>query len=224
MSRTWALVPLNSLARAKTRLEPSLKPSDRRALMLAMAKDVLTALTGVPAIERTILVSNEPEAGRILCERSLEVFYSTVHEGLNRELEHAAAYAAAQGAERVLILHADLPRVTPEVLQDFIAGCPAGSVSAAGCKLASGTNALLAPLPLPLPLVFGVNSLQRFRDGAAANGLDLHVVEDLRLSLDIDSPVDLERLLDAPGADPLPGAATLNLLERMIQGRTGVTG
>lgn len=221
-SRTWALVPLNSLAKAKSRLEPALNSEDRRALMLAMAEDVIAALGGVAGIERILLVSNEPEAGSLLRDRPMEVFYSADHEGLNRELEHAAAYAASQGAERVLIVHADLPWLTPEVLHNFMADCPTDSVCVAACKLNSGTNALLASLPLPLPLVFGVDSLQGFRTGADALGLDLRVIADPRLSLDIDSPADLAGLLNKPDPALQPGAATRGVLDRMRGHDTGL--
>jgi len=222
LGRIWALVPLNNLAKAKSRLDPALTADDRRTLMLAMAEDVLAALGGVAGIERILLVSNEPEAGSLLRDRPLEVFYSADHEGLNRELEDAAAYALAQGADRVLILHADLPWLTAGVLRNFIDGCPANSICIAGCKLASGTNALLAPLPLPLSLVFGVNSLQGFRDAAAARSLDLRVIANERLSRDIDSPADLESLLAESGSRLQPGTATRKLLLRMRQGRAGL--
>src|ERR1700680_3207545 len=47
----WAVVPVKELDRAKERLAPVLPPERRRALMLAMLEDVLTALaptTGPP--------------------------------------------------------------------------------------------------------------------------------------------------------------------------------
>jgi 2-phospho-L-lactate guanylyltransferase len=187
--------------------------------MLAMAEDVLAALTAAPGVERILLVSNEPEAGRLLSAWPLEVFYSSDNEGLNRELEHAAAYAASRGAERVLIVHADLPWLSPDALDRFIAGCPDGKVCAASCKLGTGTNALLVPLPLPLPLVFGADSLQGFRDAAAAAGLELQVAEDPHLALDVDNPDDFERLSGAPNAGQLPGPATRRALEQMVDHR-----
>lgn len=215
MSHTWALVPLNNLAQAKSRLESVLGCAGRRVLMLAMAEDVLSALCAVAGIERVLLVSSEPEAGNLLREWPIEVFYCADHEGLNQELEQAVAYAAAHGAERVLIVHADLPWLQPDTLAHFIAGCPSGAICAASCKLGSGTNALLLPLPLPLPLVFGANSLRRFRDAAATAGLELQVVEDQRLSLDIDSPADLDQLRAAQASGLLPGAKTRMLLASM---------
>jgi len=215
MTHTWALLPLKNLARAKGRLAPMLDPARRRALLLAMAEDVLSALSGVKDIERILLVSNEPEAGNLLRNRDLEVFYSSAQEGLNRELEQSAAHAANQGADRVLILHADLPYVTAEALQRFLAACPPGELCAAACKLGTGTNALLAPLPLPIPLVFGTNSLQRFRDLAEASGYELHVIHDPNLSVDIDSPDDFTNHLGKRKSGLRPGASTRSVLKQI---------
>ena len=215
MSHTWALLPLKNLARGKGRLAPMLDPATRRALLLAMAEDVLAALSGVASIERVLLVSNEPEAGSLLRNRQLEIFYSADQEGLNRELEQAAAHAATRGADRVLILHADLPYVTAEALERFLAACPEGALCAAACKLGTSTNALLAPLPLPISLVFGNNSLQRFRDLAKAGDHELLVLHDRNLSVDIDSPADFNDHLCKRRRGLRPGAATRNVLQNM---------
>ena len=44
-----AVVPVKELDRAKERLAPVLPPEQRRALMLAMLEDVLTALAATSA-------------------------------------------------------------------------------------------------------------------------------------------------------------------------------
>lgn len=220
-AETWALVPLKNLARAKSRLAPAVSGSTRRGLVLAMAEDVLTALGQVPGIDRILLVSNEPEAGSLLrpggrpagCSAALEVFYSSDREGLNRELEQAAAYAAAQGAARVLILHADLPWLEPRTLERFIAQCPPGATCAAQDKLGTGTNAILASLPLPIPLLFGVESLPKYRTEAAARGLELRVYDEAALAQDIDCPEDFERLLAGLTSGESPGPSTRRYLE-----------
>ena len=64
MSNTWALVPLKNLDRAKQRLVPALSEDQRRNLVLAMARDVLTALEKSASITKTLLVSSEPEGRR----------------------------------------------------------------------------------------------------------------------------------------------------------------
>ncbi len=216
---TWALVPLKNLAQAKSRLAPAVDASTRRAMVLAMAEDVLAVLNQAECVERVLLVSNEPEAGSLLGQRRLDVFYSSDGEGLNRELEQAAAYAAAQGADRVLILHADLPWLDRESLESLISKCPETSVCVAQDKLGTGTNAILAPLPLPVPLVFGVNSLAAFRAGASEQGRELRIVDEPRLAQDIDGPEDFQRLVDECAAGLAPGPATFDLLKRLGHGR-----
>ena len=215
MNRLWALVPLNNLARAKSRLGTALDADDRRALVLAMAEDALSALARVDRIERIVLVSSEPEAGRLLNKAPFEVFYSADHEGLNEELAQAAAYAKARGAGSALIVHADLPWLNARSVERFIAACPAGSIGAARCKVGTGTNALLTPLPLPLPLVFGPDSLRKFSGEAAAKGLDLRVVDERRLAMDIDSPQDLQYLLARPAGRMAAARTTSSTLQRI---------
>lgn len=222
--RTWALVPLKNLAQAKSRLSPAADPATRRELVLAMAEDVLSVLGQVEGIERILLVSNEPEAGSLLRHPGLDVFYSSDHEGLNLELEQAAAHAANGGAERVLILHADLPWLSRGSLQRFIDNCPEDAVCIARDKIGTGTNAVLAPLPLPLPLVFGVESLPKFRAEAAARDLGLQVADDPHLAQDIDRPADFERLLGEQPAGEPPGDSTLHLIRRLESRRTTRTG
>ena len=215
MSNTWALLPLKDLAKAKGRLAPMLDPVGRRTLLLAMAEDVLAALSAVRGIDRILLVSNEPEAGNLLPHPHLEIFYSAAEEGLNRELEQAAALAARRGADRVLILHADLPYVTARALERFLAACTPGSLCAAACKLGTGTNALLAPLPLPIPLVFGANSLRKFGDLAEARGYELNVIHDPNLAMDIDSPDDFTHHLCAKQPGLRTGPSTRKALKQL---------
>ena len=50
---TYALVPVKGLSRAKTRLAGALTGDERAGLVLAMLRDVLTALRGL----QTIVVS-----------------------------------------------------------------------------------------------------------------------------------------------------------------------
>ncbi len=62
----WTLVvPVKSLDRAKTRLASVLEPSDRRALVLAMATDVLDACLAAPDVARVRVVSSDPEVARL---------------------------------------------------------------------------------------------------------------------------------------------------------------
>jgi 2-phospho-L-lactate guanylyltransferase len=217
MSGTWALVPLKRLDRAKRRLARALPEEERGRLVLAMVTDVLAALDGVRDIERILLVSSEPEAGSLLARGNFDVFYSAQSEGMNRELEQAAAYAASREAQRVLIVHGDLPYLTAQAIAKFLAGAPPDGMRAAACKLGTGTNILLAPVPLRIPLVFGRHSLRRFRQLAEDAAQELDVVREPRLAADVDDPADFERLCAPARGDPRPGPATRAFLDRYAQ-------
>ena len=63
---TWSLVvPVKVLARAKTRLA-SLAGPDRPALALAMAADTVAAALDCPQVGRVIVVTDDPQAARVL--------------------------------------------------------------------------------------------------------------------------------------------------------------
>jgi 2-phospho-L-lactate guanylyltransferase len=208
MSKTWALVPLKSLDLAKRRLAPALNEKSRKALVLAMARDVLSVLDQVTAIEKILLVSSEPEGGTLLRGRKLDVFYSARNEGLNRELETSALYAEAQGANRALIVHGDLPLLTVESINRFISDSPQSAVRAVACKLGTGTNMLLTPLPLKIPLKFGQNSLKRFIRESEIRKVPFEAITNERLGMDIDNPEDFCTLMAMNGDETLPGPAT----------------
>jgi 2-phospho-L-lactate guanylyltransferase len=209
--QVWALIPLKDFAGAKTRLAATLGAEARRALSLAMARDVATALTRSAAVARTILVSDIRGLEHLLRVPGVGQFDTGGARGLNEDLANAAAWAGTQGASHVLIVHADLPRLTPAAIDRFVAGAAGGGVRTAACKQGSGTNLLLAGLPLPLPLVFGKDSLARFRQAAAAAGVAIDVVRDKALAADIDELEDFRDLATACAQGEV-GRATAALL------------
>jgi 2-phospho-L-lactate guanylyltransferase len=195
MNRLYALVPLKNLANAKTRLASALTDTDRQELVMAMARDVVTALAHAHTVERVVLVSDIPDLSERIGLPGLTRHpgASTNANGLNADLTAAAAWASEQGASHVLIAHADLPLLTPALIDQFTATPPSG-LRAACCKHGTGTNLLLTPLPLPTPLVYGTGSLARFQTLAAAAGLPFDIRRDPLLAVDIDELADYEAL------------------------------
>lgn len=221
--QVWALVPLKDFAGAKTRLAAALGAEARRALSLAMARDVAAALTHASTVARVLLVSDIAGLAHLMDVPGIGHFDTGRACGLNEDLASAAAWAATQGATHVLIAHADLPRLTPAAIDRFVAGAAtvaADGVRAAACKQGSGTNLLLAPLPLPLPLVFGQGSLARFRAVAAAAGVAIDVARDPALAADIDELDDFRTLAAACSRGELSGA-TASLLAAVLPGGDG---
>ncbi len=199
MKELWVLVPLKRLVDAKQRLAPALDAESRRELVVSMAVDVLDALVQVEVVERVLLVSEDSEVEQFALDAGIEWYRVSPGDGLNEDLECAAAFAWEQGAGQVLIVHADLPFLRPAPLRDFIADKPGQMTRLAGCKGGTGTNLLLTPLPLSFPLVYGSDSLTQFQ---RLLGEMAQVVQDAALSMDIDNPGDLNCLLmdEANGA------------------------
>ena len=58
----WAIVPIKTFERAKQRLADVLNEEERRSLMLAMARDVLTCLSKTKRLTGILIVSRAAEA------------------------------------------------------------------------------------------------------------------------------------------------------------------
>ena len=58
----WAIVPIKTFERAKQRLANVLTEEERRSLMLAMARDVLTCLSKAKNLTGILIVSRAAEA------------------------------------------------------------------------------------------------------------------------------------------------------------------
>lgn len=226
MRQIWALVPVKNFVLAKSRLASVLSINDRRSLSIAMASDVVTALIQSKTIAHVIVVSDVPDLDRLLGIDGVRHFDTHRTQGLNEDLTAAADWVACQKGTHVLIVHADLPLLTTAAVDRFVdleRDTPVARLRVAACKKGTGTNALLAPVPLPLPLVFGNNSLTSFCQIAAETGASIDVVHDLPLATDIDGLDDLRALISACNRGEISGRATATLLVRgVVLNQTGV--
>jgi 2-phospho-L-lactate guanylyltransferase len=180
-----------------------------------MASDVAAALKQSKTIAQAVVVSDIPELDRLLGIDGVRHFDTRRTQGLNEDLTAAADWVGCQGATHVFIVHADLPLLTAAAVDRFIVSerdTLATGLRAAACKKGSGTNALLAPVPLPLPLVFGNNSLASFCQIAAETGTSIEVIHDFPLATDIDELDDLRALIPACEQGEAVGRATATLL------------
>ncbi|MDR2838227.1 MAG: 2-phospho-L-lactate guanylyltransferase [Azonexus sp.] len=214
MRRLYALVPLKNLSCAKTRLANALADADRSALVMAMAHDVTVALAQSRLIERVVLVSDIADLPDLIGVPGVTRYIPASACGLNEDLSEAAVWAGDQGATDVLIAHADLPLLTPALIDRFAQATRPGELRIAPCKHDSGTNLLLAPLPLPL--VYGAGSLARFQSLAAAAGLSCDLWRNPMLAMDIDELADYEALQFLCQHGSFRNSATAALLRRQM--------
>ena len=183
----WAIIPVKAPGEGKQRLAGALDAGQRDTIVRAMLARVVAAVGSAPAIDQLMLVG----PSRLGTDRRIPLLPEP-GGGLNPAVSAGFAHARAAGADRVIVLHADLPQLAAD---DCIAlaTLPAGAIGIAPDRHGTGTNALSLPLPdaSGFQFAFGSDSFARHRTEAAR--LDLPLVEIRRpgLATDIDEPDDL---------------------------------
>jgi 2-phospho-L-lactate/phosphoenolpyruvate guanylyltransferase len=174
-----AIVPFKGVDGAKTRLAAVLSEEQRERLALEMLERVLAACEGASSIERTLLVT--PESG---LSTEVDVL---VDAGTGHADAVALALADPRAQAGALVLMADCPLAEADAIDRLVdAARPLALVPARD----GGINALaLRDLELFSP-TFGVPAGETIARARLA-GLDPAVVDDERLSLDVDRPEDL---------------------------------
>jgi 2-phospho-L-lactate guanylyltransferase len=204
----WAIVPVKPFRQAKSRLASVLGDEERLVLSREMLRTVLAALTGVSRVERTLVVSRDPEAlslgrqlgARTLSERSRFASRRGPPIDLNQALVLATKAAVGSGASAILVLPADLPLVTVQDVQALIELAePPPVVVLSPDRRRDGTNALLASPASLIEYAFGQASYDRHRAAVLAAGARLAVCDRPGLALDLDLPEDLGLFRQALG-------------------------
>jgi 2-phospho-L-lactate guanylyltransferase len=187
-----ALVPLKRLDYAKTRLASVLDPPTRRRVMHALLDHTLDQVRAAPSIRSVTLVSSDPEA------EAIAVLHGVAHfddRGAAWNDALAAAMAAAVTAEGIVIVSADVPLLTTDDIEAFVAVLPERGAAIARATDA-GTNAVAMRPRGAMATCFGVKgSAARHAELAAAAGLVAVIVDIEGLAHDLDTASDLEEVL-----------------------------
>ena len=179
-----AIVPFKGLDGAKTRLAAILAPEERARVAGEMLERVLVACEGAGSIRRTLLVTPDPGVRR----KGVDVL---VDHGVG----HAAALSLALDDPRAqsgaVVVMADCPLAEPDSLDALVAAArPLALVAAHD----GGVNALALRDPAMFRPVFGVPAADTVARARAA-GIEPAILDDERLSLDVDRPEDYELTL-----------------------------
>lgn len=204
--RTAAVLPVKRFTLAKQRLGESIDDELRLELARAMVSDVLDALTRTPAIDSTIVVTNEESIGASALERGATLLPDSAERGQSAAVGLGIAHALALGISRVLCVPGDCPALDPAELGLLLGGTqePAGhEVVIVPDRHGTGTNGLMLSPPQAIEPSFGPGSCKRHRRLAEDAGIPCRLRRPASLMLDIDTGADLaalrERLLDARG-------------------------
>ena len=199
------IVPMKPLAQAKARLAPVLSPDQRRALSLAMLRDVVRA---AGALDVVWVLNSDDDAAAVATEEGAEARPDPAPgEGLNASLDAATWMASEEGARGVLVLSADCPAATHDDVKQIAIG---DGVVMAPDRYGTGTNALWRSPAGVIQTSFGGTSRRSHTALAHVHHVPFAVLPLPRLAMDVDRPADLEDVW-ALG----PGDATRAALEAL---------
>ncbi len=192
---TWAIVPVKPLVRSKSRLNEVLTNRQREALSSHFLRRTVATLNDIPEISRVLVVSRDPQALAIARSVGAKTLQETGLPELNDSLQRATQVVLAWNASSIIVLPIDLPMLTADDVIDVLQlGRQYPSVIAiAPDERGTGTNALYLKPPGLLRYHYGVNSFLKHRSAAEQKGLPVEVIHNLNLSLDVDTPDDLEQ-------------------------------
>ena len=189
------LLPLKDPTRAKQRLASHLIPRERQELVWAMFEDVTRAVSAAITPDQVVVVTRGHPA--LLAEQSSwQVIEENQQISESHSVDRSCQLLQQRGASVVLRLPTDIPLLQPEDI-DAILNLELGDQSAVivPSRDGKGTNALLRKPPDAFPSRFGVNSLALHQEEARRHGVMLKILENSRISFDLDEFSDLLRFM-----------------------------
>lgn len=182
----WVVIPVKASPESKSRLAGVLDAEARSVLVAAMLARVIAAARGAQNVTQVCLLgaAESPGADVMLLREP--------GGGLNAAVQAALSDVAARGADRVIVIHGDLPQVTSRDLE-LLAAAPAAEIAIAPDRHGTGTNAISLPLPAArgFSFAFGPDSFARHHAAAERLGLRIEEIHSQGLARDVDEPDDL---------------------------------
>ncbi len=194
-----AVVPVQRLETAKSRLASVLSPQERSDLVLTLFDNVMTALTGSSAVHRIVVVSPDPNVLDVAHRWRAELLEQT-GRGLNAAIRLGRDHAVGLGADSILIVLADLPRVTSDDIDLMVNRSLGMSVTMAPDRHGRGTNAMILCPPNVIEPAFGVDSLLKHQREVEQSGLNANTFKSSGTAFDVDTVDDL---IDLGWLDPI---------------------
>lgn len=185
----WALVPVKSLQKSKSRLATVLSPRERANLTRNLLERTIAVLQETSAFAQVLVITRDEQAQQIGRQMRTLTFAESEGQGLNGALTEATAHATAAGAVQILILPADLPLVTAADVAQLLHFAEDSLVICSDTHQ-TGTNALLRPTICPFTYQYGENSFALHTAEARRRGLTIVPLQIPNIQFDLDTPYD----------------------------------
>ncbi|MBC7119159.1 MAG: 2-phospho-L-lactate guanylyltransferase [Methanobacteriaceae archaeon] len=188
--KIYGIIPVSPFAHAKTRLSPTLSPSERENLLKVMLKDVTKSLK--KNLDEVIVISADEEVLHFSNELGVQTLKEKGETDLNGALEQAVKWCESK-CDRIIIVPSDVPLIGKANLERLIKDAEEYDVIIAPAK-GGGTNALLFP-PGTIRLRFGDCSFFEHVKEAKRLNLSIKIHDSFYLSLDVNTAEDLGEII-----------------------------
>ena len=192
------LVPVKNLANAKQRLAQVLEQSSRTELAQAMLADVLDALAECAADEVSV-VTSDPFTIGVADHYRFAVISDDSNLSETSAIEMATRACESRGIQTTLVIPADIPLIEAADIRTIYDSAAASGTVLVPSADQRGTNAVLRRPAALFPLRFGNDSFMPHLAAAIATRTSCVVLSLPRIALDIDTPEDLQQLVNAVG-------------------------
>jgi 2-phospho-L-lactate guanylyltransferase len=197
----WAIVPLKSLNRSKSRLSPVLSIEQREALSREMFERTLKTLNQVKRIAGILVISRDAAMLALARSHKVQTLQESGAPELNTSLTRATQAVLDLKADSVLIVAGDIPLLQTTDVEAILAlADDTPTMVIATDRRREGTNVMLVHPPGLFPYAYGKDSRLKHIAAARQAGATIHLYASPTSALDIDIPEDLdlyrERLLD----------------------------
>ncbi|KUK01470.1 MAG: 2-phospho-L-lactate guanylyltransferase [Methanobacteriales archaeon] len=188
--KIYGIIPVSPFAHAKTRLSPTLSPSERENLLKVMLKDVTKSLK--KNLDEVIVISADEEVLHFSNELGVQTLKEKGQTDLNGALEQAVKWCESK-CDRIIIVPSDVPLIGKANLERLIKDAEEYDVIIAPAK-GGGTNALLFP-PGTIRLRFGDCSFFEHVKEAKRLNFSIKIHDSFYLSLDVNTAEDLGEII-----------------------------
>ena len=211
------LIPVKDPRFAKTRLAELLSEEERRRLAWAMFEDVSGAIANARRPDRVVMVSSFTPAIERAREMDWDVLIEESQTSESASVDWASRILSERGFDTVMRLPADLPLVRTEDIDELLSiELDSPGALLVPSREGPGTNAIIRTPPALFRSRFGPNSLALHKQEAARVGVECVIVNNARIALDIDEPLDVELLLEEGGSTQAFAALSeMNGFERL---------
>jgi 2-phospho-L-lactate guanylyltransferase len=196
--RVFAIVPVKSFERAKSRLASILEVAERAKLSELLLEDTLTGLNKSSSISEVVVVSSDRRAQEISNRHS--AIFLREHEdcGVNRAIAFADSYCNKAQVDATIVIPQDLPLLRPididmlctsvEEHESCLVICPSMRYD--------GSNFLLRRPPMLVKTWYDNNSFYNHIKEAKEKGAELKIILSPRIMTDLDTVEDAQNLIE----------------------------